>query len=245
MPGQGKLPYHLVPSSVLNKKTPYYARTLAVRTVGREELITIMAEANTTLTRQDILGCLDLLEEKTADVLRQGFSLDTGIFTARVNLRGAFAGSDDSFDPKRHSLHLRLGASPAFKKRVLRSLKPVRGRNPGHGPSIMHITDFTTGSRNSRLTSGGLAEIKGRGLRYDRDRNDCGFFLVEEKGGPHPGKKYRPASLERLTDRTALIRLPASMPAGACNVGMDKQYMESTTGVTLTKPLTVEKKNSD
>jgi hypothetical protein len=241
MPSQGKLPYHLVPSSVLNKKTPYYARTLAVRTVGREELIKVMAEANTTLTRQDILGCLDLLEEKAADILRQGFSLDTGIFTARVNLRGAFTGSDDFFDPQRHTLHLRLGASPSFKKRVLRLLKPVRGPNPGQGPSITHITDYTTGSRNGRLTPGGLAEIKGRGLRYDRDRDDCGFFLAAEKDGPQPGKKYRPASLERLTDRTALIRLPSSLPAGTYNVGMDKQYMASTISVTLMKPLTVEK----
>jgi len=243
MSSQGKLPYYLVPSSVLNEKTPYYARTLAVRTVGREELIEIMTEANTTLTRQDILGCLDLFEEKAADVLRRGFSLDTGVFTARVNLRGAFAGPDDSFDPQRHSLHLRLGASPSFKKRVLSSLKPVHGEKPGNGPSIMRVTDFTTGSRNLLLTPGGLVEIKGRGLRYDRGRDDCGFFLVAEKGGAQPGKRYRPASLERLTDRTALIRLPASLPAGDYRLGMDKQYMSSTIGVTLRKPLTVEKKH--
>ena len=244
MPSQGKISYHLVPSSVLDDKTPYYARTQTVRTVGRDELIRIMAEANTTLTRQDILGCLDLLEEKAADLLRQGFSLDTGLFTARVNLRGAFAGFDDAFDPRRHSLHLRLGAAAGFKKRVLRSLKPVRGPDTRQGPSITYVTDYTTGDRNGRLTPGGLLEIKGRGLIYDRDRQDCGFFLAAERPGPPAGKKYRPAGVERLTDRTALIRLPASLPAGVYYIEVKRQYMASTVGVKMVKPLIVEEKQA-
>ncbi len=41
----------------------YLARVHRYKTVGQEEFITLMTERNTTVTRQDVLVVLDLMEE--------------------------------------------------------------------------------------------------------------------------------------------------------------------------------------
>jgi hypothetical protein len=238
MNSKRKLYYDLVPSSVLGKEAPYFARTGPVRTVGREELISIMARANTTITRQDVLGVLDLLEEQVVSLLLQGFAVDTGLFSVRVNLRGGFRNQTDKFDPRRHSLHLKLGGAPGFKKRVLDRLTPVRKKFLSAHPLLKSVTDYVTGSRNNLITPGGLAEIKGRGLLLDPDREDCGFFLVAEKESSGRIKSYRHQTVERLTERTALIRLPDSLPAGRYRLEARKQYMEGTVTGSLGGTLT-------
>ena len=117
---------------------------------------------------------------------------------------------------------------------------PVRKRFLSGNPVLKSITDYTTGSRNGLLTPGGLAEIKGRGLLLNKDRKDCGFFLVAAHTTDKKAREYRHASVERVTERTVLIRLPSPLPAGTYRLEARKQYMDGTVTGSLGGTLTVE-----
>jgi hypothetical protein len=181
---------------------------------------------NASLSRQAIIGCLDLLEEVCRGYLSQGMAVSTHMWTIRLNLQGLFNEPDDLYDPDRHSLHLKMKAGADLEKKVLRAVRPVRVRKRTQDPVVDKVTDYKSGEKNRVLTPGGLIEIKGVHLRINYDRTDCGFFLVSAQTGAGRPKDRRLEHVHKMTARTVLIGLPQDIQPGEYFLEACKQYAD-------------------
>jgi hypothetical protein len=98
----------------------YVARVHRYKTIGQEEFIDLMTERNTTVTRQDVLVVLDLMEETLKNILRRGECVTTRLFKARVGIRGGFTAADSDYDPSANTVVVSMSAARPFADAVVR-----------------------------------------------------------------------------------------------------------------------------
>jgi hypothetical protein len=198
-----------------NAERSYYAQTHSLLTIDTEGLIRYMAGKNTTITRHDILGVLDLLADSVGELLASGYAVRTDIFNASLAVRGNFVSKEDSFDRKRHELRATLSPGARLSKRIAACARPAKVRRPERVPQIHSVYDFGTKSTGRMLTAGHSVELRGAYLvSYDRtahhDRGadivapGQGIFFIDTKTGMRAGR----ATVVRQTPSALIFNVP-------------------------------------
>ncbi len=96
--------------------TSFYAKVKSRGLVTREDLISMIVDRNTTVTRQEIASVLEHLEEVVTSSLKMGFTVQTGLFNVKVSIRGSFDSMEDEYDPSRHRVVINVRTSQSLKK---------------------------------------------------------------------------------------------------------------------------------
>jgi hypothetical protein len=157
----------------------YVANVHRYKTVGQDEFIDLMTERNTTVTRQDVLVVLDLMEETLKNLLRRGDCVTTRFFKARVSIRGGFTAADDDFDSASHTLTVRMSAARPFKDEIVRTSRIEKVEATGYLPEINSLSDYGSLTENNLVTPGRTAQIKGSHLDYGEGVAE-GLYFVNE-----------------------------------------------------------------
>ncbi|MBN2628712.1 MAG: hypothetical protein JXA95_18760 [Spirochaetales bacterium] len=92
----------------------YVAKVKKPGILYQEDLIDAMLYKNTTLTRQDILGVLDLMRETVREKTMSGYSVHTDLFRAGVRIKGDFYTPGDQVEARGYALKREDGKSPAY-----------------------------------------------------------------------------------------------------------------------------------
>ena len=188
----------------------YVAQVHGYKTITQEQLINVMANANTTVSRQDIIVVLDLLESAVKEQLLNGNRIVTNLFKARVSIKGGFESAEEDFDRANNKVQVSLSSARSLQKYVDHEAATEKVRGKVRLPEVDRVYDFTTNAVNQTLSAGRMAELKGCNLYLNGTDPELGIYFT----GEETGEEVKVDVINRQTSGTVLFTVPAGIPQG-------------------------------
>jgi hypothetical protein len=114
--------------------------------------------------------------------LCDGFSINTGYFTASAHIRGVFNSPTERFDPRKHTLSFNFSQGSLLRREAATVEVEIVGVADA-SLTIAQVTDVRSGSVNDLLTPNRNLRIAGSRLRIAGDNPACGVFFVSDIDG--------------------------------------------------------------
>ena len=186
----------------------YMAQAADVRSYTLDEIIDLMMEKGTTLTRADVAATLQVYGEVVSAIIKDGSAVNTPLMNTSMSISGVFDGANDSFDKKRHTVNLNMTAGTLLRDAVTK-VKCEKTEAAGTDPYITEVTDIVSGKTNEVLTKGGVVQITGSRLKFDAKDASQGIFFVPETGNP-----VRASVIAENKPARLMAIIPADLAAG-------------------------------
>lgn len=186
----------------------YMAQAADVRSYTLDEIIDLMMEKGTTLTRADVAATLQVYGEVVSAIIKDGSAVNTPLMNTSMSISGVFDGANDSFDKKRHTVNLNITAGTLLRDAVTK-VKCEKTEGVSTDPYITEVTDIVTGAVNTTLTKGGVVQLVGSRLKFDAKDEAQGIFFV-----PETGEAVRAAVIAENKPARLMAIIPADLAAG-------------------------------
>ena len=217
----------------------YMAQVTDVRSYTLDEIIDLMMEKGTTLTRADVAATLQVYGEVVSAIIKDGSAVNTPLMNTSMSISGVFDGANDSFDKKRHTVNLNITAGTLLRDAVTK-VKCEKTEGVSTDPYITEVTDIVSGKVNEVLTKGGVVQLVGSRLKFDAKDTAQGIFFVPETGNP-----VRAAVIAENKPARLMAIIPADLAAGTYYIEVRTKYANATTQLKtlkigrFAKPLTI------
>ena len=217
----------------------YMAQTADVRSYTLDEIISLMMEKGSSVTRADAAAVLQVYGEVCALIVANGSALNTPLFNTSMSISGVFDGANDVFDKKRHAVNLNLTAGTLLRDAV-QEVKCEKTQIASTDPYITEVKDVVSDTVNTVLTKGGIVQITGSRLKFDAKDETQGIFFVPERGTAVRAAVIAENKPARLT---ALI--PQTLDAGIRYIEIRTKMLDNNKSLKtmkvgrFAKPLTV------
>ena len=159
----------------------YMAQVTDTRSYSLEEIIDLMMDKGSTLTRADVAATLQVYGEVCSSIVADGAALNTPLVNTSMSITGVFNGANDSFDKKRHTVNLNMTAGTLLRDAVTK-VKCEKTEGASTDPYITEVSDIVSGKTNCTLTKGGVVQLTGSRLKFDQKDEAQGIFFVPETG---------------------------------------------------------------
>ena len=158
------------------------AKVSSERTLGISEICrTAVKRGGAPSTAEAMEHNVTLFLKEMTYQLMDGYSVNTGYFTANAQVRGVFNDPKEKFDPGKHSVLFRFNQGEILR----RELPAIKVQVMGLGETgivISHVVDNKTGSVNDMITPGGTLKIRGGKLKIAGDNPQVGVSFENEAG---------------------------------------------------------------
>ena len=220
------------PNHLTDNPNDHSARVISERSLGVAEICeTAVNRAKAPTTVQAMEHNVKLFLEEMAYQLMDGYAVNTGYFTANVQVRGVFDSPTENFDPKKHSILFRFNQGVLLRKEIPNVSVQVMGAGDSN-IVISHVVDRKTGSVNDLITPNGVLKIRGGRLKIVGDHQDVGVYFEDEDG----------SSAARVDEIDIIVNNPSELmvivpdlPQGSYRLVVKNQY---TVGKILKEPRT-------
>jgi hypothetical protein len=194
-----------------------------------------------TISAQAMTNAVNQWLKEMGYLLCDGFSVNTGWFTASANIRGVFDSPAEKFSPAKHSVIFTFNQGALLRKEIAGVEVQILGV-ADKAMMIAQVTDIKTGTVNNLLTPNRNLRIAGAKIKIAGDNPAIGIFFVNGD----TGERLRVHSSETVINNPSdlLIVIP-ELAAGTYRLEITTQF----TGNALLKeprtavfdyPLTVE-----
>ena len=218
----------------------YMAQAADVRSYTLDEIIDLMMDKGTTITRADVAATLQVYGEVCASLIKDGSALNTPLFNTALTIAGVFNGANDAFDKKRHTVNLNMTAGTLLRDAVTK-VKCEKTESAGTDPYITEVTDVVSGKVNEvLLTKGGVVQLVGARLKFDAKDAAQGIFFV-----PETGEAVRATVIAENKPARLMAIIPAGLKAGTyyievrTKIDMGGKKLKTLKTGRFAKPLTV------
>ena len=217
----------------------YMAQAADVRSYTLDEIIDLMMEKGTTLTRADVAATLQVYGEVCSSLIKDGSAVNTPLMNTSMSISGVFDGANDSFDKKRHTVNLNITAGTLLRDAVTK-VKCEKTEGVSTDPYITEVTDIVTGTVNTTQTKGGVVQLVGSRLKFDAKDTAQGIFFVPETGNP-----VRAAVIAENKPARVMAIIPADLAAGTYYIEVRSKHsgggkpLKAVKAGRFAKPLTV------
>ena len=217
----------------------YMAQVADVRSYTLDEIIDLMMDKGTTLTRADVAATLQVYGEVCSSLIKDGAALNTPLMNTALSISGVFNGANDIFDKKRHTVNLNITAGILLRD-VLPKIKCEKTEGASTDPYITEVTDIVTGTVNTTLTKGGVVQLVGSRLKFDAKDAAQGIFFV-----PETGEAVRAAVIAENKPARLMAIIPADLAAGTYYIEVRSKHsgggkpLKAIKAGRFAKPLTV------
>ena len=217
----------------------YMAQAADVRSYTLDEIIDLMMEKGTTLTRADVAATLQVYGEVVSAIIKDGSAVNTPLMNTSMSISGVFDGANDSFDKKRHTVNLNITAGTLLRDAVTK-VKCEKTEGVSTDPYITEVTDIVTGTVNTTLTKGGVVQLVGSRLKFDAKDAAQGIFFV-----PETGEAVRAAVIAENKPARLMAIIPADLAAGTYYIEVRSKHsgggkpLKAVKAGRFAKPLTV------
>ena len=217
----------------------YMAQVADVRSYTLDEIINLMMDKGTTLTRADVAATLQVYGEVCSSLIKDGAALNTPLMNTALSISGVFNGANDIFDKKRHTVNLNITAGILLRD-VLPKIKCEKTEGASTDPYITEVTDIVTGTVNTTLTKGGVVQLVGSRLKFDAKDAAQGIFFV-----PETGEAVRAAVIAENKPARLMAIIPADLAAGTYYIEVRSKHsgggkpLKAVKAGRFAKPLTV------
>ena len=198
----------------------YMAQAADVRSYTLDEIIDLMMDKGTTLTRADVAATLQVYGEVCSSLIKDGSAVNTPLMNTSMSISGVFDGANDSFDKKRHTVNLNITAGTLLRDAVTK-VKCEKTEGVSTDPYITEVTDIVTGTVNTTLTKGGVVQLVGSRLKFDAKDAAQGIFFVPETGAP-----VRAAVIAENKPARLMAIIPADLAAGTYYIEVRTKILE-------------------
>ena len=217
----------------------YMAQVTDVRSYTLDEIIDLMMEKGTTLTRADVAAVLQVYGEVCASLIKDGSAVNTPLMNTAMSISGVFNGANDAFDKKRHTVNLNLSAGTLLRDAAAK-VKCEKTDAASTDPYITEVTDIVSGKVNEVLTKGGVVQLVGSRLKFDAKDAAQGIFFVPETGNP-----VRATVIAENKPARLMAIIPADLAAGTYYIEVRSKHsgggkpLKAVKAGRFAKPLTV------
>ena len=217
----------------------YMAQAADVRSYTLDEIIDLMMEKGTTLTRADVAATLQVYGEVVSAIIKDGSAVNTPLMNTSMSISGVFDGANDSFDKKRHTVNLNITAGTLLRDAAAK-IKCEKTEGTSTDPYITEVTDIVTGTVNTTLSKGGVVQLVGSRLKFDAKDTAQGIFFV-----PETGEAVRAAVIAENKPARLMAIIPADLAAGTYYIEVRSKHsgggkpLKAVKAGRFAKPLTV------
>jgi hypothetical protein len=167
--------------NLLTKDNPndYIARVSAERTLNIGDICeSAVTRGGADVTSSAMEHAVILFLKEMGYLLCDGFSVNTGWFTASAHIRGVFESVDEKFDPKKHSLGFEFHQGTLLRKELESVTVNILGV-ADTGALITLVTDVKTGSVNDLLTPNRNLKITGNKIKIAGENVANGVYFID------------------------------------------------------------------
>ena len=216
----------LFPNWLTDDPNDYSARVVSERSLNVPEICsTAVNRGGATTTAEAMEHNVNLFLKEMAYQLCDGFSVNTGYFTATTLIRGVFNSPTETFNPEKHSLIFQFNQGETLRK----ELDSIEVNITGVGESsitVAQVTDVKTGSVNDLLTPNRNLKIRGYKLKLVGDHPEVGVYFANEA----TAERTKVDATDIVTNNPSelVIVIPA-LVAGIYTLEVSSQFSGSST----------------
>ena len=171
--------YSLAKNTLNKIAAEYIATVKQSQKTGLGEILDYMTAEGSGLTRPQALAYFEKLMQAFEYFIEERGGLSIPMFQIRTTITGVFSHKDDTFDPDRHQIHLRI--SPGVRLQKLQNRLTVKKeKRPEIIPIPVLLMDTNSQSINGQVSPGGIAMLQGRKLKLDPGDPRQGIFFIPE-----------------------------------------------------------------
>ena len=195
---------------------PYLARSACSDTLEVDELVDIMANGRTTLTKPDITGCLQLFLEEVIDLVADGKYVKTPFGSFYLSARGRFERKNQPFTPGignlDHALAVHFRTNRNIEAKILSRARWERIETFDTTAAALDDVTVVGRAAGENARSGDTIKISGRRMKFDEAEPSCGVFLETDT------TSYRASLYADIAPSRIITTIPMEVPAGTYNL---------------------------
>jgi hypothetical protein len=206
--------------------------------VSSERTLSVTDVCNSAVTRggasvsaADMEHNVNLFFKEMGYQLCDGFSVNTGYFTATTLIKGVFNSPAESFNPSKHSVIFQFNQGDILRKEISNIEVDIMGV-ADNSITITQVTDVKTGSVNDVITPNRNLKIKGYKVKIAGDNPAVGISFVNNNTSE--STKVDPSDMV-TNNPSELIIITPTLPAGTYTLQVTSQFGGN---VTLKEPRT-------
>jgi hypothetical protein len=175
-----KIKAFLYPNLLTENPNDFTARVSSERSLGVKDICTqAVTRGGAATTEAAMEHNVNLFLKEMGYQLCDGYSVNTGYFTAAIQIRGVFDSPDENFNPDKHSLLFQFNQGELLRKELPSIEVQIMGVSDT-GISIAQVLDVKSGSVNDLLTPDRNLKISGNKLKLAGDHQDVGIYFTNE-----------------------------------------------------------------
>jgi len=203
----------------------YSARVSSERSLDINQICeSAVSRGGADISSSSMQHGVSLFLKEMAYLLCDGFSVNTGYFTASPLIKGVFGSPQETFDPEKHALLFQFNQGDTLRSELSSVEIEIMGV-ADTGLSISQVIDVKTGSVNDLLTPNRNLKINGSKIKVAGEHAGNGVYFVNQASGE--STKVDPSDMVTNNPSELIIVIP-ELAAGTYKLQVTTQYNTST-----------------
>jgi len=200
--------YALKENTLGDNSKGYLAIVNSLGVASLDDIIGQMIAEGTGLTRPQAMAYFEKLTQSVEYFVRLGFTVSTPLFRTRTSISGTFTGKYDNFDRARHQINVKTISGIRLNK-MEKELTAVKTKLNRLFPCPETIIDASSETENSKVTTGGVAVLRGSLLKFDPQDAGQGIFFVS---ADNPTEETRAVNYTTIRSNEVNFQIPPLEP---------------------------------
>jgi DNA-binding domain/Domain of unknown function (DUF4469) with IG-like fold len=167
--------------NTLTKDNPndFTAKTASERSLNVQQIcLSASNRGGADISASAMEHATELFLKEMAYQLCDGFSVNTGYFTANTTIRGVFDSPSETFNKDKHSIIFQFNQGEKLRAEIPNIEVNILGVAEASAV-ILQVTDVKSGSVNDLLTPGRNLKIVGSKIKVTGDDASVGVYFVD------------------------------------------------------------------
>lgn len=175
-----KIKANLYPNLLTEDPNDFTARVISERTLNISDVCKVaVSRGGAPTTAEAMEHNVNLFLKEMVYQLSDGFSINTGYFTANTLIRGVFNSSKEAFNTDKHAILYQFNQGDLLRKELPNITVEITGVGDS-SINISEVVDVKTGSVNDLITPNRNLRIKGFKLKLAGDNPAVGVYFVNQ-----------------------------------------------------------------
>ncbi|MDX9919163.1 MAG: DNA-binding domain-containing protein [Paludibacter sp.] len=218
-----RIKVNLYPNLLTEDPNDFSARVISERTLSISDICRTAVSrggAQTSTSAQAMESNVALFLKEMAYQLCDGFSVNTGYFTANTQLRGVFNSSTETYNPEKHTILFQFNQGELLRKE-LGNVSVVIDKVGEAMLVIEEVYDSKSGTVNDLLTPNRNLKIRGSKLKIVGENPDNGVYFINTADNTRT--KVDPTDIVTNNPSELIVVVP-ELKAGTYKVEVQTQY---------------------
>lgn len=164
----------------LTKDNPndFTARTVSERSLSVQDICNAaVSRGGADVSASAMAHATELFLKEMAYQLCDGYSVNTGYFTASTTIRGVFDNPSETYNPEKHSILFQFNQGEKLRAEIPTIEVNILGMAEA-ASAILQVKDIKTGSVNDLLTPNRNLKIIGSKIKIAGEASTNGVFFI-------------------------------------------------------------------